>query len=154
MTADGFLQRNVGYQLAVATKDQDAICSAMERCMAISLSIVKRRMASILNRELAKTKPLTEENDGTCQHPALRHPHAWPPDIKAHLIMQSVITAVHHGKLSVANATIVSMISEHGMTAEEVAAASGITRSAVYQQIDRVRRVISEIIDRSELPLI
>lgn len=154
LAVGGFLQRNIGYQLAVAAKDQDAICSAMERCMAIALSIVKRRMASILNRELGKAKPITEENGGTCEHPAQHQPDAWPPDIKAVVIMRSVMSAVNQGKLSVSNATIVYMICERGMAVEQVAQAAGITRSAVYQQINRVRRVIPEIIDQSESPMI
>lgn len=154
MSVGGFLQRNADYVDARQKHDDAATRSSMEKCMAISLSIVKTRIASRLTHEQERTKQLNDANGGTCDHPTNRHPCEWPVDVKADVIARSVATAVSQGKLSVANASIVSMVCEGGMSVEEVAEATHITRSAVYQQISRVRRVIPEIINHTEMFLI
>lgn len=153
MSVGGFLQRNPDYVDARQKHDDAATRSSMEKCMAISLSIVKTRIASRLTHEQERTKQLTEVNGGTGQHPSQTQPCDWSPDMKSIVIMRSVAKVVHQGKLSVSNASIVSMICEHGMAVEEVAKAARITRSAVYQQINRVRRVIPDIIEQIEICL-
>lgn len=151
LAVGGFLQRNPGFRDASAKRDDEAIGMATERCMAIALQITKRRIASRLAKENERMKPLTEATGGMCEHPTSRHPCDWPVDVKADIIMRSVVTAVSQGKLSVSNATIISMVCERGMRVEEVAKAARISRSAVYQQIYRVRRVIPEIINHNEM---
>lgn len=153
MAVDGFLQGNTGYQASSAERDEVAISTAMERCMAITLQITKRRMASRLSRSQSKESQLTETNGGTRQHPSQCRPCDWPPDVKANVIMRSVVMAVNQGKLSVSNATIVSMVCERGMGVEDVAETWKVSRSAVYQQIQRVRRVIPDIIDQVDICL-
>jgi hypothetical protein len=151
MSVGGFLQQNTDYIDADQKHDDAAVKSSMEKCMAIALAIVKIRMTSRLTHELARTHQLTEENGGTRQHPSQIQPSDWSSDVKSFVIMRSVAKAVHQGKLSVSNASIVSMICEHGMPAEEVALAVGISRSAVYQQVWRVRRVLPEVMNQVEI---
>lgn len=154
MALGGFLRDNVGYQMAVISNDDAAIKMSMERCVAIALRFAKRRIASHLSLESRRMIEITDANGGTCHHPSQTAASDWPHDVKNIMIMRAVHTAVQHGKLSVLNACIVSMICDDGMTVQEVAKATRITRSAVYQQINRVRRVIPEIMDEMEIPLL
>jgi len=151
LSVGGFLQQNAGYIDALQKNDEAAVRASMEKCMAIALSIAKRRMASRLIREMARTTQLTEENGGTCQHPAQGRPSDWPIDLKAIVIMRSVFKAVHQGKLSVPNALIMHMICERGMGVHDVAIVAGITRSAVYQQVWRVKRVLPDVMEQVEI---
>jgi DNA-directed RNA polymerase specialized sigma24 family protein len=154
MSVGGFLQENADYLDARRKHDEAAIRSSMERCMAVALSIAKRRLASRHAYELARTTKLTEGNGGVQQHPSDTRPCDWTPDTKAVMVMRSVARAVHQGKLSISNASIVSMICVRGLAAEEVAVAVGITRSAVYQRIWRVKRVLPEVMSQVEVPLL
>lgn len=153
MSVGGFLQQNTDYIDARHKRDDTAIQSSMEKCMAITLAIVKIRIASRLTHELKRSYQLTEDNGGTWQHPSQTQPCDWSLDVKTIVIMRSVAKAVHQGKLSISNASIVSMICERGMPAEEVALAAGISRSAVYQQIWRARRVLPEVMEQVEIHL-
>jgi hypothetical protein len=153
MSVGGFLQENADYLDARQKRDEAPIQRSMEKCMAITLALVKRRLASRLTCELARTRELTEENGGTVPHPSEIRPCDLPSDVKAVMIMRSVARAVHQGKLSISNASIVSMICVRGLAAEEVAVAVGITRSAVFQQVWRVKRILPEVMNQVEVPL-
>ena len=153
MSVGGFLQENAGYIDALKIHDDDAIQTSMEKCLAIALSIAKRRIASRLTHELARTTQLTEENGGTYQHPAQREPSDLPIDVKAVVVMRSVFKAVHQGKLSIPNALIMHMICERGMGVHDVAIVAGITKSAIYQQIWRIKRVLPEVMEEVEIHL-
>lgn len=150
MAVGGFLQGNTGFRDARANRDENAIGIAMERCMAIALRIAKTRVASRLDQTQTRECQLTETNGGSCQHPSQCHPNNWPTDLKAQLIMRAVGKAVSFGQLSVANACIVFLICERGMAIKDVALVVKITRSAVYQQINRVRQVIPEVMESIE----
>lgn len=153
MSVGGFLEKNAGYIDALQKNDEATVRASMEKCMAIALSITKRRMASRLTRDLARSSKLTEENGGTCQHPTQAQPSDWPIDLKAIVIMRSVLRAVHQGKLSVPNALIMHMICERGMGVHDVAIVAGISRSAIYQQIWRIKRVLPEVMEEVEIHL-
>jgi len=119
MTAGGFLQRNT------ATNWQSPLRIRIPSARRWNAAWRSRCRSSNengkqLESRTAKAKPITEENGGTCEHPAQHQPDAWPPDVKAVVIMRSVMTAVNQGQLSVSNATIVYMICERGMTVEQV----------------------------------
>lgn len=150
MAVGGFLQKNADYLNAKLIHDEEAISDSMEKCAAITLRICKVRIASRLGRTLTSHLPLTEANGGICHHPSQIKSTDWSSDKKAGAIMQAVCNAVRAGKLSVANASIVSMVCEQGMRVEEVAVVWKISRSAAYQQIRRVRKVIPEIIDEMD----
>jgi hypothetical protein len=154
LSVGGFLQENADYIDARQERNEALIQRSMEKCLAIALALVKRRLASRLTYELARTRELTEENGGTRQHPSDTRPCDWSPDMKAVMVMRSVARAVHQGKISISNASIVSMICVRGLAAEEVAVAVGITRSAVYQNVWRVKRILPEVMDQVEVPLL
>ncbi len=150
MAVGGFLQKNTDYLDARQKQDEDAIQNSMEKCAAITLGICKTRMGSRLNSFHRCKVPITESNGGTCRHRTQLSPAEWPADIQARVIMQAVGKAVRSGKLSVANASMMSMVCEYGMPVVEVARVWNISRSAAYQQIVRVRSVIPDFIDEIE----
>jgi hypothetical protein len=154
ISVGGYLQKNTDYIDARQKNDDAAIQSSMEKCMAITLCNVKKRIASQLTHERARTKELTEENGGTGQHPSQTKPCDWLPDVKTVMIMRSVAKAVNQGKLSVPNALIMHMICERGMGVHDVAIVAGITKSAVYQQVWRIKRVLPEVMEQVEIPLL
>ena len=151
MAIGGFLQQNSDYLNARINHDEEAINDSMEKCIAITLRICKMRVASRSSSSLESHLQLTESNGGICHHPSQLKPTDWSSDQKTGVIMQAVVKAVRAGKLSMANASIISMICEQGMRAEEVAVVWKISRSAVYQQIQRVRRVIPDIIKHVDI---
>lgn len=151
MAISGFLEGNTRFQEASNKRDRDSAVLEMERCMAIALRISKTRLASRLSHSKARMSKLSEANGGSTQHPSCIHPTDWPSDVKVQLIMRTVGKAVNDGKLSLANATIVSLVCERSMTVDDVASTVRITRSAVYQQIHRVCRVIPELMECVEV---
>jgi len=153
MAVGGYLQQSTDYLDARQKQTEDAIHNAMDKCAAITLGICKIRMASRVNGIYRSEVTLTDYNGGTCRHRTQLLPAEWPTDIKAGVIMQAVAKAVRLGKLSVSNASMMSMICEHNMGVEEVSLAVGISRSAVYQQVWRVRRVLPEVMEEVEIHL-
>lgn len=147
----GFLEGNHEFRLARESNDDAAICNAMERCVAIALRFAKKRIASRLTRESRYTTDIFDESCRICHHPTLCKPSDWHPDVKSEIVIQAALKAVDSGALSVANASIVFMICEHGMGVAEVAEVIKITRSAIYQQLKTVKRVLPEFLDLIEV---
>ncbi len=150
LAVGGFLEQNHGFRDARANQDQVAIRNAKERCMAIALGIAKKRVAGRLNHIQTHECQLAQTNFGSIDHPSQCHPNNWPPDLKSRLIMRAVGKAVDCGQLSLGNASIVYLVCERGMAVQQVASVAKITRSAVYQQIDRARRVLPKIMETIE----
>ena len=158
MAVGGYLQNNPSYAYARNKHDDVAVERAMERCMAIALRICKTRMASRLGRADSRMtllhQQMHESSSNSYPHPSQLHPTDWPTDLKACVIMRSVSKAVGEGRLSLANASMITMICVDGMQVRDVAQVFKISCSAAYQQIRRARRVIPEIIDQVEVSLL
>lgn len=148
MSVGGFLQENEGYKAARKRKDPVAIEHAMERCAALTLQFCKIRIASRITKLRSRETCMADWKVGSCQHPSQLEPSEWPSEVKTRMIMDAVGKAVRSGKLSKANAAITSMICIHGMKVHEVALAWNVSDSAAYQQIQRIRQVIPEIIEQ------
>lgn len=140
----GFLQQNPGYIQATKSKDENALAVAMERCAALTLRYSKWEII----RELtpgSRHIHLEEYHGGFCQHPSEMQPSEWPVDVIAGVVKTSVDRAVQEGRLSLANAGIVSMRCYQNLPVSQIALLLGVTPKAVYLQLDRVRNVIPQI---------
>ncbi len=146
----GFLHSNESYIKARKTHNIARVKGAMIRCGAISLKYAKARLARELSRESKRFTVITEANGGFYLHPSTQKPNEWPSAEKASMIMTSVRVAVREGILSPANAGLVHMACENGMSVNQIARLVGISPSAVSQQFRRIRRVLPDVIERVE----
>jgi len=151
MSLGGFLQKSIDYQNSYRKRDKQAQHSSMEKCAAITLRICKMRMKSLLANSKVKKVEFDDTTLGECCHPFQISPTEWPADLKATVIMRAAGKAVLEGKLSIANASIVSMVSVQCLKVQEIADLRKISRSAAYQQIQRVRRVLPKIIEEIDV---
>jgi hypothetical protein len=151
MSLGGFLQKNVDFQNSYRKRDQQALLRSMEKCSAITLRICKMRTKSLLIHSTAKKVEFDDATLGKCCHPFQIPPAEWSTDLKASVITRAVGKAVYESKLSIGNATIVYAISVLGLKVEEIADLRKISRSAAYQQIQRVRRVLPQIIEEIDI---
>ncbi|MGB6220093.1 hypothetical protein [Haloferula sp.] len=149
----GFLQKNDQYIRARKTNDKVAIRSAMARCAAITLKYGKAQVAREMSDDRSRFTPLNEGNAGVYLHPALLRPIEWQAAEIGAMVMISVRRAVRDGRLSPANAAIVSMACEEGLQVCQIARLSGITPSAVCQQLRRAKNVVPNLVSNVEQPL-
>ena len=147
----GFLQKNPDYIKARKSGENAAVHAAMEKCAAIAMKFCKAQIKAELTHQKAHQTKLTEANGGSCVHPSMLKPSAWPADVKARIVMISVSLAVSEGSLSAANAGIVDMVCVQGLRANEVARLLGVEPPAVSQQLRRVKKVLPEVMERVEV---
>ncbi len=147
----GFLHQNRDYIEARKSGDEAAIRAAMEKCTAIAMKYCKAEIKAELTHHESHHTELTEFNGGSCMHPSLLKPTAWPTAVKARIVMISVSRAVSEGSLSAANAGIVDMVCVQGLRANEVARLLGVEPPAVSQQLRRVKKVLPEVMERVEV---
>jgi len=151
MSLGGFLQGNIDYQNSYRKGDQQALLNSMEKCAAITLRICKMRMKSLLANSKVKKVKFDDATLGKCCHPFQMPSAEWPPDLKAGVIMRAVGKSVKERKLSIANAAVASMIIVQGLSVKKIADLRKISRSAVYQQIQRIRRVLPKFIEEIDV---
>ena len=152
MALEGFVEGNPRYARAVASSNAIAASVEVEKSTAIALRTCKLRLASKLTAQTAGHVSITEHNGGCCQHPACQATSDWPLAVKIDIVMRGMDKAVSTGKLSSANVGVVAIIATGGKSVEEAAETLGVSRSAVYQQLNRVRRVLPGVIALMEPP--
>lgn len=148
----GFLQNNPDYIHARKSGNKIALQEAMKKCVAIAMGYAKANIVEELNGRPFHYAELNENNGGYCQHPSQMSPSAWPPDVKANMVMSAVRLAVRGGKLSHANAGIVEMVSVQGLRVGEVARLLMVSPSAISQHLRQVKKVLPEVLARVEIP--
>ena len=148
----GFLHKNRDDIESRKSGDEAAIRAAMEKCAAIAMKYCKAQIKAELTHHESHNMELTESNGGSCMHPSLLKPTAWPTDVRARIVRISVSRAVSEGSLSAANAGIVDMVCVQGIRHSDVARLLGIKPPAVSQQLRRVKKVLPELMARVEVP--
>lgn len=147
----GFIQQNSGYIEAVKANDDVSINLAMEKCVAIRLRYAKMQIARETTLTASRYIPLDEKNGGVCHHPSDLDSLDWPPDVKAGVVIESVRRAVTEGQLSVGNAIIVDLVCDENLSVAQVGHRLKITPEAVRQQLRRVKRVLPQVIESTEV---
>lgn len=87
-------------------------------------------------------------------HPINPHISDWSTDRMRIVASKSLVMALKSGTISHANAAVARLVLLQGMPASEAAAQLGITRSAVYQHLNRVKNSLRPLIDEIEAPYI
>jgi hypothetical protein len=118
-----------------------------------ALRIERKRAIRKTARELKRTRELTEDNGGSCSHPAGQTYWELPYEIQRELALTALALAVSQRLLTNANAAIARKMIEDDLTEAQVARELGVSRQAVNQQLKRVRKHLAKVVATQELPL-
>lgn len=122
------------------------------RALAHALKIVKMRLARSLTKGTLETVLINETNGGSTPHPSDLTPKEWPAAIAREVLCRGIRLAAKSGLISQANACIARMVYLDDMPISQIAIRRGVHRSAVSQQIWKVKRVLPEILETIEFP--
>ena len=122
------------------------------RALAHALKIVKMRLVRSLTKGTLETVPINETNGGSTPHPSDLTPKEWPAAIAQEVLCRGICLAAKSGLISHANACIARLVYLDDMPISQVAIRRGVHRSAVSQQIWKVKRVLPEILETIEVP--
>ncbi|MDP3850704.1 MAG: hypothetical protein Q8Q59_09390 [Luteolibacter sp.] len=118
--------------------------------LAIALNFVKLRYGT----RLKKSPKTVSENDlpESILHQQIDTSRFdWTTDRMRTAVAKALNIARSSGTISHLNATVACMVLIRGLKVTEAAESLGITRGAVYQHLDRVKRALRPIIDQIEV---
>lgn len=124
------------------------------RALAHALKIVKMRLARSLTKGTLETVPINETNGGSTPHPSDLTPKEWPAAIAQEVLCRGISRAAKSGLISQANACIARLVYLDDIPISQVAIRRGVHRSAISQQIWKVKRVLPNILETVEVPSI
>lgn len=150
----GFLFKNVGYAEAAERKDQDAATYYLERAVSIVLRHQKARLKRKLAKEQNRQVEITERNAGSCLHPVELDYWELPLAIRIEMNRASLRLGVGTGLITLVNAGIMSKIIDSETSVENIAKSLGVTRGAIYQRVNRVRRVTAGLLAHIDVPML
>ncbi|MCP5547774.1 MAG: hypothetical protein H7A50_10425 [Akkermansiaceae bacterium] len=150
MCLSGFLEGRAQYRSARDANNCDAMAGEMARCASLALQTIKKRMASKLSQYHSRQVPLDDCNGGMCHHPYEVATSAWPFPARVEVVLRAADEAVRTHKLSALNAGLLGMVVSKGMSVEEISQTQGVSPSAIYQQLRRVKQVLPELIHQFE----
>jgi DNA-binding CsgD family transcriptional regulator len=124
----------------------------LSHAVAKALRICKMRTARALAKLAKGQETLTEINGGVCSHHSDLSPWDWPNPVKGEMALRGLRVAVKSGQLSHANACVAVLILEGCMSVDQVAKNLKVSSGAIYQQLQRIKRILPSMIDRMEPP--
>lgn len=121
--------------------------------IAIAFKFIKRRY---LRKYSKSPKTISIENleEHSLELAWEYSPNVWHSDQMKDVLAKGLKMAVASGALSRANGIVARLVLLHGASVNNAASHLGITRGAVYQHINKIKRVIGPMIDRIEMPSI
>ena len=149
----GFLFKNVGYAEAMERKDQDAATYYLERAVSIVLRHQKARSKRKLAKEQARQVEINDCNAGSCMHPVELDYWELPLAIRIEMKQASLRLGVDTGLITLVNASAMSKILDCEASVEKIAMSEEVTRGAIYQRVNRVRRVAAQLLAKIEVPV-
>ncbi len=123
------------------------------REIAAALKIQKRDYLKSIKQRLETLRRMSDEPDAIVDHPARLSTCEWSSSTMQMVLRKAILTALKNGRISLANAAVGLGLFIDGITVKEMAKHRGVSRSAIYQHLSRVRREVPDIIDRIEVPL-
>lgn len=150
MSLSGFLEGRPLYQEAKARHDQDVMHVEMIKCASYALRTCKKRLERKLFISNQRLVPLNDQDSETQQIASSLDSCDWPLSARVSVALRAADDAVREGKISVMNANILTMIVSDGLSATEISGKLGISTNAVYQQLNRVKRILPELISELE----
>lgn len=169
---DGVLQGKIkGYEAEIR---QDAILLALEwylrhstdeyyrekhpwipaRALAHALKIQKRDYLKAIEREQKESIGMPIIDPPASLHPSLLSSADWSASTIESVLIKSIKIAQRSGKISLVNALIARLVLIHNASVSVIALRLEMGRSNVYQHLHRTRKIIIEIIEQIEPPMI
>ena len=124
----------------------------LSRLVAKALRFCKLRARRHLTAESIRNESLNELNGGFSIHPTDLAPWEWSASIRREMAMRGLHIAVRSGKLSHSNACVARLILDGRMSVEDVASRLKVTGNAIYQRLNRIRRILPDVIAEIEVP--
>jgi DNA-binding transcriptional ArsR family regulator len=123
------------------------------REIAAALKIQKRDYLKSIKRKLEALQRVSDEPDAIVDHPARLSTCEWSSSTMQTVLRKAILTALKNGRISLANAAVGLGLFIDEITVKEMAKRRGVSRSAIYQHLSRVRREVPDIINGIEVPL-
>jgi predicted DNA-binding protein YlxM (UPF0122 family) len=123
------------------------------REIAAALKIQKRDYLKSIKRKNEMLQSVSYEQNSTEDHPSRIDACEWSSSTMRMVLRKAILTALKTGRISLANAAVGLGLLIDGITVKEMAKRRGVSRSAIYQHLSRVRREVPDIIDGIEVPL-
>jgi len=114
-----------------------------------ALRYSKLQLARRLSVEASRRVELDEFHQGITLHSSQRSFFALPEDTRRELVLAAVRIAEDRGRITEANASIAREIID-GANVSDIAERLQISRTAVYQQITRLKKYLPKILDQLE----
>ncbi len=120
--------------------------------LAIAMKYARLRLIEKLNKQPQGDSPPSEADFGVVKHLSDEHEHEWPEHRARGVVSESISQALKGGLISPRNALVARMVICKGEEAIVVAKQLGVHRSAIYQHISKVKRVIAPLVKDIEVP--
>lgn len=122
------------------------------RLLPSALRLTKLRFLRKLSGNQATAQLIEVSDGGYCLHHFRKPIDEWPEESVREMIRQAIYTAARTGRISQQNACVALLVYHDGVPVTEVARRLGRNRSAINQQLARVRRELAPILETIELP--
>jgi len=122
------------------------------RAIAHALRFAKMRNARFILKGTRLLESLEELHGESTPHPSDLLPHDWAEPIARKMLCQGIRLAARSGRISHVNASIARLVYLDGIPVSQVAKRRGVHRSAIYQQIWKVRDALSVVLEIIEVP--
>lgn len=123
------------------------------RAVCAALRYTKLRHAREQQAELRARQSLAvAEKAGQASRPVPGYDEPRPIGVLADLLRRAIRAALETGQLSTANASVAWRVFVDRIPARELAEQLGVHRSAIYQHLSRVRRVVPGILRQFDYP--
>jgi DNA-binding CsgD family transcriptional regulator len=142
-------------KLIEATKsgDEADIAAQIDISISTALRYERQNGSRGATEAIARKRELTEDNGGVCHHPAGQTYWELPYELQRELALAALSLGVSQRLLTSANAKIARTMIENNLTEAQVSRELGASKQAVNQQMKRVRKHLSKIIDTQEFSL-
>jgi hypothetical protein len=124
----------------------------LSRLVAKALRLCKLRAIRHLTTEGTRNESLNEVNGGYCLHPTDLSSWELSNAIRRQMALTALQVAVQSGRLSASNACIARQLLSGRMSVEDVAKHLKVSSNAIYQRLNRIRRILPDIVAEIEVP--
>ncbi len=149
----GHLSGNPKLLLATRSGSVAVISYQLRVCISTALKYERKEAIRRAVRHNARQTELTEDNGGVSLHPAGRSFWELPYEVQRELALAALRLAVTQRLLTASNAAMAIRMIEGNLTEAEVSREMGISRQAVNQRMEKVRKHLPKMIDTQEFPL-
>lgn len=141
-----------GAETHVAGKKIAKIPWNLSRLVAKALRYCKLRARRHLTTEAIRNESLNELNGGFSIHHTDLEQWELSTAIRQEMALRALKIAVRTGRLSASNACIARQILSGRMSVEDVATRLKVSSNAIYQRLNRIRRILPDVIAEIEVP--